>query len=190
MANRVIILGAGASGLAAGHFLLERGIECVILEGASVIGGRVRKDTQLAGFALELGGEELYNKKGLYFRICQEVGAKIVERNDAQTFVENPHEGRLMRVDEFQRRYPREANVIDQMTEYLIKSPKTEDSVAQAWRKLQLDPKFEFWGKACMGTENGGDWNTVAVDQVAEVEVTAHASAMNFAPLIASPPQR
>lgn len=38
------------------------------------------------------------------------------------------------------------------------------DSIDQVWEKLKLDPKLSFWGKACLGTENGGDWTTVGLN--------------------------
>jgi thioredoxin reductase len=66
----VLIVGAGASGLTAGQFLHNYGLSVLILEGASRPYGRVRRVEGFTKFPLEAGGEELYNKKGLYYRIC------------------------------------------------------------------------------------------------------------------------
>lgn len=74
----MIIIGAGASGLSAGEFLLEKGFEVEILEGSNVLGGRVGRLEDFADFPLEKGGEELYNKGGLYYTICEKVGARII----------------------------------------------------------------------------------------------------------------
>ena len=40
---KVLIIGAGAAGITAGHLLAERGVDFEILEASSTHGGRVRK---------------------------------------------------------------------------------------------------------------------------------------------------
>lgn len=54
---KVLIVGAGASGITAGHLLQKRGVEFEILEAASVHGGRVRKIDDFADFPIDLGAE-------------------------------------------------------------------------------------------------------------------------------------
>lgn len=58
---KVIIIGAGASGLTAGEHLLKLGFEVMILEGSDRFGGRLYKDTKFSDYTLDLGGEEIYN---------------------------------------------------------------------------------------------------------------------------------
>jgi len=57
---KVLIIGAGASGLTAGHVLGERGIEFEILEASSVHGGRVRKIEGFVDFPIDLGAEWIH----------------------------------------------------------------------------------------------------------------------------------
>ena len=56
----VLIIGAGAAGITAGHLLAERGIEFEILEASSTHGGRVRKLEGFADFPIDLGGEWIH----------------------------------------------------------------------------------------------------------------------------------
>ena len=56
-----LILGAGTSGLAAGHALLKAGIKPVILEKDSVPGGLFRS-IHRGDFIVDIGRKELYNR--------------------------------------------------------------------------------------------------------------------------------
>ena len=58
--GKVIIIGAGAAGLAAGHLLSQQGIEFEILEASKVYGGRMKRDTAFADFPIPLGAEWLH----------------------------------------------------------------------------------------------------------------------------------
>ena len=54
MKNRVIIVGAGISGLTAAHYLAKKGKEVLVLEASDGIGGRVRTE-RFRGFLLDRG---------------------------------------------------------------------------------------------------------------------------------------
>lgn len=54
MSKRIIVIGAGAAGLACAHDLVTRGYEVIVLEARPRIGGRVWSDDRL-GFAVDLG---------------------------------------------------------------------------------------------------------------------------------------
>ncbi len=54
---KILIIGAGAAGITAGHALLEKGIDFEILEASSVHGGRVKKTADFADFPIDLGAE-------------------------------------------------------------------------------------------------------------------------------------
>jgi len=56
---RVIVVGAGMSGLAAARHLTRRGVEVTVLEGSDGVGGRIRTDL-VDGFRLDRGFQ-LYN---------------------------------------------------------------------------------------------------------------------------------
>ncbi len=56
----VLIIGAGAAGLAAGYLLNQNGINFQILEASSTFGGRMKRTTSFADFPIPLGAEWLH----------------------------------------------------------------------------------------------------------------------------------
>jgi len=59
--GKVVIVGAGASGLAAAKILEQNNIEYVILEATDRYGGRLKKDTTLADFPIDIGAEWIHS---------------------------------------------------------------------------------------------------------------------------------
>ena len=59
--GKVIIVGAGASGLAAAKVLEQNNIDYLILEATNRYGGRLKKDTTLADFPIDIGAEWLHS---------------------------------------------------------------------------------------------------------------------------------
>jgi heterodisulfide reductase subunit A-like polyferredoxin len=55
--GKVIVIGAGASGLAAAKVLEKNNIDYTILEATNRYGGRLKKDTTLADFPIDIGAE-------------------------------------------------------------------------------------------------------------------------------------
>lgn len=60
--GKVIVVGAGAAGLAAGYLLDRYGIDFEILEAGPEIGGRLRRDESLAEFPIDLGAEWIHEE--------------------------------------------------------------------------------------------------------------------------------
>ena len=58
--GQVIIIGAGAAGLAAGYLLQQQGISYQILEATAVYGGRMKRTTEFANFPIPLGAEWIH----------------------------------------------------------------------------------------------------------------------------------
>jgi len=54
---KVIIVGAGISGVSAAHILSKKGIKFEILEAGPVVGGRIKKCDDFADFPIDLGAE-------------------------------------------------------------------------------------------------------------------------------------
>jgi hypothetical protein len=61
----VIIVGAGAAGLAAARVLEDSKIKFLILEATERCGGRVKADTTFADFPVDLGAEWIHNLPGI-----------------------------------------------------------------------------------------------------------------------------
>ena len=63
--GNVIIVGAGASGLAAAKKLEEEGISYQILEATDKLGGRIQKNENFADFPIDLGAEWIHEDKSI-----------------------------------------------------------------------------------------------------------------------------
>ena len=70
----VIIIGAGASGLAAANKLEEKGISYQILEATDEFGGRIQKNENFADFPIDLGAEWIHEDKSILNYLIDEPG--------------------------------------------------------------------------------------------------------------------
>lgn len=59
--GRVIIVGAGASGLAAAKVLEQNNVDYLMLKATDRFGGRLKKDTTLADFPIDMGAEWIHS---------------------------------------------------------------------------------------------------------------------------------
>ncbi|MEL6250934.1 MAG: NAD(P)/FAD-dependent oxidoreductase [Bacteroidota bacterium] len=75
--KRVLIVGAGATGLYAGYLLKAEGIDFQILEASDKVGGRLGKIEGFADFPLDSGAEWLHGKKSIMGELVKETGTKI-----------------------------------------------------------------------------------------------------------------
>ena len=65
----IIVIGAGAAGLAAAQFLRNQRQEVIVLEARDRIGGRVHTDYDFAPFPVELGAEYIHGENVSTFDI-------------------------------------------------------------------------------------------------------------------------
>lgn len=77
--GKVIIIGAGASGLAAAKVLEQNKIDYIILEATDRYGGRLKKDTTLADFPIDLGAEWIHSNPKVLNVLKGEKGDVITE---------------------------------------------------------------------------------------------------------------
>ena len=61
----VIIIGAGASGLAAAKKLEEDSVTYQILEATNKLGGRIQKNDTFADFPIDIGAEWIHENKSI-----------------------------------------------------------------------------------------------------------------------------
>jgi protoporphyrinogen/coproporphyrinogen III oxidase len=71
--KRVIVVGAGIAGLAAGHTLSRQGFSVKILEATSRVGGRMTTDL-VDGFVIDRGAQFLSSEYGIMRALAQEAG--------------------------------------------------------------------------------------------------------------------
>jgi monoamine oxidase len=72
--GNVIIVGAGASGLAAANKLEEKGISYQILEATDKFGGRIQKNESFADFPIDLGAEWIHEDKSILNYLINQPG--------------------------------------------------------------------------------------------------------------------
>jgi len=73
----VIIIGAGAAGLTAGHLLKQQGIDFQILEASSVYGGRMKRTLNFADFPIPLGAEWLHVERSVLNEIVNNSSTQV-----------------------------------------------------------------------------------------------------------------
>lgn len=69
--DKIIIVGAGASGLIAGYLLKKHGVDFQIIEAAPVYGGRLKKSADFADFPIDLGAEWIHTNPKILREISQ-----------------------------------------------------------------------------------------------------------------------
>ncbi len=74
---RVIVVGAGAAGLAAAQALLDAGADVALLEASDRLGGRVRTLHDFADFPIELGAEEIHGRNSTWYELARDAGAEF-----------------------------------------------------------------------------------------------------------------
>lgn len=76
--KKVIIIGAGFSGLAAAFKLNQQNIDCVVLESRGRIGGRVFSHQISDDLVIELGGEWVGNSHTRIQELCEELNLELL----------------------------------------------------------------------------------------------------------------
>ncbi len=97
----VLVLGAGAAGLAAARALSERGFSIAVLEARNRIGGRIYTSRHAGGgLPVELGAEFVHGRPPETFAIARAAGLTLYERSGASWSSFNGHLGQEEDEDE------------------------------------------------------------------------------------------
>lgn len=78
----VVIIGAGAAGIAAGAYLHTEGYRVILLEARDRIGGRILTDQTLAPYPVELGAEFVHGDNVITWDLADEYGLDSREIGD------------------------------------------------------------------------------------------------------------
>lgn len=85
----IVVIGAGAAGLAAAQFLRNQRQNVIVLEARDRIGGRVHTDYDFAPFPVELGAEYIHGENVSTFDIARRQGLDLLPAfdNERNTYV-------------------------------------------------------------------------------------------------------
>ncbi len=79
----VMIIGAGAAGMASAHFLAQKGIDFQILEASNTYGGRMKHTTSFVDFPIPLGAEWLHVAESELANIVNNTSTQISTQFEA-----------------------------------------------------------------------------------------------------------
>ncbi len=77
---KVIIIGAGLSGLVTAYLLQKKGIECIVLEANARMGGRIETITGATSVTMEMGATWFSRQHQLVFELINELGLNYFEQ--------------------------------------------------------------------------------------------------------------
>lgn len=86
MTAKVIVVGAGAAGLAAARVLARAGLAVTVLEARDRVGGRAYTAYDLAAHPVELGAEFIHGENVCTHRYVEEFGLHTVDQHDVRNF--------------------------------------------------------------------------------------------------------
>ncbi len=84
--GKILIIGAGAGGLAAAYRLNQLGIDFEVLEASAEFGGRMRVNDSFADFPVPLGSEWIETGTGIFREIVNDSAVSV----DIETFSDDP----------------------------------------------------------------------------------------------------
>jgi monoamine oxidase len=136
----VLVLGAGAAGLAAARALVDAGRTVIVLEAQPRVGGRIRT-VHVPGLptALELGAEFVHGRAPSTRRWLHLAGA-AVERMDSRHHAEDDEQGEPERAEDLWRS-------LSQVMEAIDPGEGADRSVQDALAGAELEPGLREFGK-------------------------------------------
>jgi monoamine oxidase len=186
----VIIIGAGASGLAAANKLEEKGISYQILEATDKFGGRIQKNESFADFPIDLGAEWIHEDKSILNYLINQSG----NEPNVQTILYQPMNVKQV-VGDVISQVPHEEMVdyyADYITEYKFKSTTWYDFINENFAKNVVQnviynsivKTIDYTGnKVIVTTENGMKYEADKVILTVSVGVLK-SNAITFIPAL------
>lgn len=176
--DRVVVVGAGLSGLAAARVLRSEGVPVVVVEARDRVGGRVEGGHTADGTPIELGGQWIGQTQNRMARLVAELGLETFD-----TYNEGEHVvhlgGRVLRLASHRGAVPRLGPfVLADLAQGLARFEKLARRInlEEPWRSegaRELDGQtFETWIRRNLRTAAGRAYFRVATEAVFSAEST------------------
>ncbi|MBL4654842.1 MAG: FAD-dependent oxidoreductase [Bacteroidia bacterium] len=175
--GKVIIVGAGISGLYAGYMLGELGIDYTILEASNRVGGRIRTLDGFSDFPIELGAEEVHGEKTVWYRFLKDNGVEFVEGETTdflmldsklQSYDDVEEDADVKKALEFQ----------EDMEDY----EGSDITVSEYIKQQNIPSRVEHLLNAVIGNEYGTSNDSIGVNSIVTAENEWTAGEKNFLP--------
>lgn len=123
--GRIIVIGAGASGLAAAYSLMDEGYEVLVLEARNRVGGRAWSDNTLAPYPIELGAEFVHGSEVVTWDMLEEFEQDSLDEDEGEGYIY--FEGELWTEAELADEYDFDGD-IETLVETLVEEWIEEDN--------------------------------------------------------------
>lgn len=158
----VLIVGAGAAGLAAAQQVSQRGFEVTILEARDRAGGRIHT-LEAQGVPIELGAEFVHGEKNATWQLIREAGLKTQEVPDRHWRVTN---GEWEKDSDFW-------NELSELTEKIATKAPDEDFQSLLNRSRDLDEKTKWLAKEYVEGFHAADPKRMSIQALKRAEEAA-----------------
>jgi monoamine oxidase len=140
---RVLVIGAGAAGLAAGRRLKEASYEVILLEARDRVGGRAFTNYEMAPHPVETGAEWVNGYDVVTWSLLREFGLHVQEEQDWKQFGAYL-DGQLLGEQDFMARQhageTMSLSIVDQAAEAWQKTGRPDCSLSDVWNLDELEP--------------------------------------------------
>lgn len=161
--ERVVVIGAGVSGLAAARRLADAGVAVTVVEARSRLGGRTWTDTSL-GLPIDLGAAWIHGSEGNpLIELAAQVGARTVDTDFEDVVV--LQDGSVVdpaAVDAAGREWTRIITDVYSMTDDAGPDASLADALVDAGADLD-DPLMQWCVAGAIGSEYAADPNELSL---------------------------
>jgi monoamine oxidase len=165
----VVVIGAGAAGIAAARSLQAAGRTITVLEARARVGGRVWTTLDLAPFPVELGAEYVHGEHVVTWRWLREFGLGAIRRREGRWAFAN---GRRLDPKEFVALWPSDPfDDLGEATSACGIPGATMETILLDWarrnRPKQLETAWGLWNSAACA-DRASDLDRLGVDGILE----------------------
>ncbi|MFN4123414.1 MAG: flavin monoamine oxidase family protein [Flavobacteriales bacterium] len=160
--GKVIVIGAGISGLHAAKFLRLHGCEVTHLEASNRIGGRILSHNGFADFPIELGAEAVHGKRNILFDLATAKGFEL-RTSDKEDYFRLYNQTRRESDIEDNPNLSFLFQIIDSFGSY----SGLDNNVASYMERIGLDPFIKNIAEALVGNEYGTNNERLSIRGIA-----------------------